>query len=137
MSAGRRSGVAEEVAASRRVLVLEGEPRTAQFLAGGLRLDGHEVVIAEDGEVGTFLAGTEHFDVFVLDLALLDGSGFEMLARIRSVGDGIPVIVLSERDDPDARQACQAAGASAFLPKPLVVEHLRAAVAEQLAHGTV
>jgi DNA-binding response OmpR family regulator len=126
----------QEPTTGRRVLVLEGEPRTAQFVTTGLRLDGHEVVVAEDGEVGVFLAGTEHFDVFVLDLALLDGSGFEMLDRIRSVAGGTPVIVLSERDDPDARQACRAAGASEFLPKPLVVDALRAAVTEQLAHRT-
>jgi DNA-binding response OmpR family regulator len=116
-----------------RVLLIEDELRVADFVANGLGRDGHEVVVAEDGEVGVFLASTEPFDVFVLDLALQDASGLEILGRIQSAIDGAPVIVLSERDDPFARRACEIAGASAFVAKPLVVESLRAIVNEQLA----
>jgi DNA-binding response OmpR family regulator len=114
-----------------RVLLLEDEPLVAQFVVRGLELDGHEVVVAEDGEVGVFLAGTEPFDVFVLDLTSPESSALEVLRRLGEAGGGTPVVVLSELDDPDARAAYE--GAAACLAKPLVVDDLRAAVNAQLA----
>jgi DNA-binding response OmpR family regulator len=116
-----------------RVLLLEDEPLVAQFVVRGLELDGHQVVVAEDGEVGAFLAGTEPFDVFVLDLTSPESSALEVLGRIGEAGGGTPVVVLSELDDPDARPAYEGAGAAACLAKPLVVDELRAAVNAQLA----
>jgi DNA-binding response OmpR family regulator len=117
-----------------RVLVIEDELRTAQFVSSGLELDGYEVVVAEDGEVAVFLAATEPFDLFVLDLPAPAASGLEVLGRIlSSAGDGAPVIVLSDDDDPGTRHTCREAGASAFIAKPLVVDDLRARVREQLA----
>jgi DNA-binding response OmpR family regulator len=116
-----------------RVLLLEDEPLVAQFVVRGLELDGHEVVVAEDGEVGVFLAGTEPFDVLVLDLTSPESSTLEVLRRIGEAGAGTPVVVLSELDDPGARAAYEGAGAAACLAKPLVVDDLRAAVNAQLA----
>jgi DNA-binding response OmpR family regulator len=115
-----------------RVLLIEEELRIADVVSSGLGLDGYEVVVAEDSEVGVFLATTEPFDLVVLDLAS-GATGLESLERIKSAREDAPVIVLSERDDPDARSACQVAGAAAFIAKPLVVESLRARVKEQLA----
>jgi DNA-binding response OmpR family regulator len=120
-----------------RVLLIEAELRIGEFVSDGLGLDGHEVVVAEDGEVGVFLAATELFDLIVLDLALPGASGLEILGRIRSARPDAPVIVLSERDDPDARRAWRLAGASVFIAKPLVIATLRARVNEQLALPTV
>jgi DNA-binding response OmpR family regulator len=116
-----------------RVLVIEDELRIAQFVSSGLGRDGYEVVVAEDGDVGVFLATTEPFDLVVLDVAEPSAPWLEILGRIRSAGDEAPIIVLSEHDGPDARRAWEVAGASAFLAKPLVVESLRAEAKEQLA----
>jgi DNA-binding response OmpR family regulator len=116
-----------------RVLVIEDELRIAQFVSGGLGTDGYEVVVAEDGDVGVFLATTEPFDLVVLDVAEPSAPWLEILGRIRSAREEAPIIVLSEHDGPDARHAWEVAGASAFLAKPLVVESLRAEAKEQLA----
>jgi DNA-binding response OmpR family regulator len=116
-----------------RVLLVEDELRLAQVVASGLRRDGHEVVVAEDGEVGVFLAATEPFDLFVLDLPLDGDLGLAILREVRRAREDAPVIVLSDRDDPGARRAFELAGASAFVARPLVVERLRASVNEQLA----
>ena len=115
-----------------RVLVVEDEPRIAHFLGKALRLDGHEVVIAEDGEVALFLAMTEHFDLAVLDLTLPGRSGLEVLVELDRERPQIPVMMLTGRDDPAARRACEQAGAKAFLAKPLVVDELRSHVLELL-----
>ena len=115
-----------------RVLLLEDEPLVAQFVVRGLELDGHQIVVAEDGDVGVFLAGTEPFDVFVLDLDSPEMSDLALLERIRHANPGSPVVVVSELDDPQARAAYESAGAAACLAKPLVVDDLRAAVTKQL-----
>ena len=113
------------MSAPARVLVVEDEPRIAHFLAKALRLDGHEVVVAEDGEVGLFLGMTEPFDLAVLDLTLPGRSGLEVLTALRGAHPLVPVLMLTGRDDPEARRACEQAGASDFLAKPLVVADLR------------
>jgi DNA-binding response OmpR family regulator len=111
-----------------RVLVVEDEPRIAHFLGKALRLDGHEVVVAEDGEVGLFLALSEPFDAAVLDLTLPGRSGLDVLRELHRDRPDLPVLMLTGRDDPAARRACKEAGAAGFLAKPLVVADLRAEV---------
>jgi two-component system, OmpR family, response regulator AdeR len=116
-----------------RVLLIEDELRTADFVATWLQLDGHDVVVAEDVDAGVLLAATEPFDAFVVDLALVGSSGLDVVGRIRdSAGEDAPVIVLSEHDDRITRRACLDAGASAFVVKPLMVETLRERLKEQL-----
>jgi len=115
-----------------RVLVIEDEARIAHFVARGLRQDGHEVVIAEDGEVGIFLATTETFDLVLLDIGLPGVSGLEVLADLAGQQPELPVVVLTAHDDEDVRLRCREAGAG-FVAKPLVLAQLRAAVGERLA----
>ena len=91
--------------ASARVLVVEDEPRIAHFLGKALRLDGHEVVVAEDGEVALFLGLTEEFDLAVLDLTLPGRSGLEVLVELHRERPGLPVLMLTGRDDAAARRA--------------------------------
>ena len=108
----------------RRVLVVEDEPRIAHFVGKALRREGYEVVVAEDGEVGEFLALTEPFDLAVLDLGLPGRTGLEILATLHRDRPALPVLMLTGRDDPAARRACARAGAAGFLAKPLVVADL-------------
>jgi two-component system, OmpR family, response regulator MprA len=130
----RKAGLSKNgPGAERRVLLIEEEPRVANVVSRGLVVDGYEVVVAEDGEVGVFLAETEPFDLIVLDLALAEAPGLEILERIRGGRADTPIVVLSDRDDPHARRAAHSAGASEFVAKPLVVEALRASVEQQLA----
>ena len=115
-----------------RILVVEDEPRIAQFLHKGLGKDGHDVVVAEDGEVGLFLLLTEPFDAVVLDVTLPGRSGVEVLRDLRRQHPDLPVVMLTGHDDPVARRTCMDAGASGFLPKPLVFEDLRTEVRAHL-----
>ena len=118
-----------------RVLVVEDEPRIAGFLVKALAADGHEVVVAEDGEVGLFLGLTEPFDAVVLDLTLPGRPGLEVLSGLLEQTPGLPVLMLTGRDDPAARRACEEAGAAGFLAKPLVVAELRVQVQVLLSRG--
>jgi DNA-binding response OmpR family regulator len=112
-------------AGQRRVLVVEDEERIASFLTKGLARIGLDPVIAEDGEVGAFLATTEPFDVILLDLGLPGVDGFEVLTRLRAEVPWVPVVLLTGQDDPDARRRAHREGAAGFLTKPVVFAHLR------------
>ena len=120
----RRRAMAEVAAAEKRVLVVEDEPRIAQFIVKGLSADGHEVVVAENGDVGLFFAVNETFDAVVLDLGLPGLSGLSVLEQIRDRHADLPIIMLTGNDEPAAREACIAAGASGFVTKPFVFEDL-------------
>jgi DNA-binding response OmpR family regulator len=124
-------------AESAHILLLAGDPRTAEFVGKGLGSDGHEVVVAEDSEVAAFLAATEQYDLILLDASPQTDGGLALLEQNRDSPHAAPVIVLSERDDPDARRAWQSAGASAFVARPLDLPSLRDRVNEQLARQTV
>ena len=117
-----------------RILVVEDEARIAEFVERGLREDGHEVLVAQDGEVGVFLALTEDLlDLVVLDIGLPGASGHDVLAEVKAGRPELPVVVLTGHDEPAVRERCLAAGAAGFLAKPLVVDELREVVGRTLA----
>lgn len=119
---------AAAVAARPRVLVVEADNRIAFLVARGLRRDGAEVVVAEDAEVGTFLASMEPFDVAIVDPGPRGGPGAELLRSIRAGSPSLPIIVLTEWDEPDGRAACLAVGVRVLLTKPFSLDELRAVV---------
>jgi DNA-binding response OmpR family regulator len=75
----------------KRLLVVEDEPRVAEFLVRGLSPLGIELTVAEDGEVACFLAATEAFDAVVLDLGLPLVSGHEVLRFLQTERPATPV----------------------------------------------
>ena len=115
-----------------RVLLVEDEARIAQFVAKGLDAAGLDVTVAEDGDVGAFLAATELYDLVLLDVGLPGTPGLEILRLIRVDRPTTPVVLLTAADDPMARRAGLAAGATEYLTKPFVFEDLRALVWRRL-----
>jgi DNA-binding response OmpR family regulator len=116
----------------RRVLMIEDEARTAHIVVRGLAQDGHAVVVAENGEVGLFLAGTEEFDLVLLDIDLPGVSGLGVLGELTDERPTLPVVVLTAHGDDDVRRRCSEAGAD-VLAKPLVLGELRKVVRARLA----
>ena len=122
-------------AAPPQVLLIEDEARIAQFVAKGLGASGLDVTVAEDGDVGAFLAATEPYDLVLLDLGLPGTPGLEILRLMRQDRPGTPVILLTAADEPLARRAGLAAGATMYLTKPFVFEELCALVLRVLGMG--
>ncbi len=63
-------------------------------------------------------------DLAIIDVHLRDGSGIQLARRIRNGGSRVPVILISSDDQPCVQTQGRAAGACAFLTKPLVPEEL-------------
>jgi DNA-binding response OmpR family regulator len=109
----------------KRLLLLEGELRTADFLVRGFSPLGIEVTVAEDDAVAGFLAATERFDAVVLDLGLPFESGHDLLRLLRVERPATPVIVLTTSDEPEPRRTVLSAGARETITKPFALEELR------------
>jgi len=84
-----------------RILIVEDEPRIADFLQRGLRAEGHFCVIANDGEAGLSLAIEGDFDLLLLDMMLPGMHGRDVCQQLRMNKINTPLIILSAMDSLD------------------------------------
>ncbi|WP_022928624.1 response regulator transcription factor [Patulibacter americanus] len=111
-----------------QVLVVDDEPALVTALERALRLDGHDVAVATDGQRALDrLAGTTP-DLVVLDVMMPRVDGLEVCRRLRAAGDRVPVLMLTARDGIDDRVDGLDAGADDYLSKPFALRELRARV---------
>jgi two-component system catabolic regulation response regulator CreB len=111
-----------------RVLVVEDEPAIAESVAYALRREGFETELV--GELSSAYAKRADCDLILLDLMLPDGSGFDLIGKLRAEGSTLPIIVLSSRDSESDRVASLESGADDYVTKPFspreVVARVRA-----------
>jgi DNA-binding response OmpR family regulator len=114
--------------ANNRVLVVEDEPAIAESVAYALRREGFATELAHDFATACRLRG--QCELILLDLMLPDGSGFDLIGKLRAEGSTTPVIVLSSRDSEADRVASLESGADDYVTKPFspreVVARVRA-----------
>ena len=101
-----------------RMLVVEDDRGIAVMLDRGLRLAGHRVTIAGSVRDARLAWDLGRFDLVLLDVMLPDGDGIELLAERRGVGDQVPAVLLTAREEGELRERADRAGATAYLPKP-------------------
>ena len=111
-----------------RLLVIEDEPKVGQALREGLQAEGYEVILAETGEDGFFLASNRAFDLIVLDVMLPGRDGIEVLTALRKQSISTPVLLLTAKDAVESRVAGLDAGADDYLVKPFAFPELSARI---------
>jgi len=111
-----------------RILVVDDEPAVRDAVDRALRLDGHEVTLAEDGRAALDALAAAPPDALVLDLLMPRVDGLEVCRRLRAAGDRTPVLVLTARDAVADRVRGLDAGADDYLVKPFALEELLARV---------
>jgi len=109
-----------------KVLIVEDDAALGLFLQKGLKLDGHEVEWAGDGELALTQLALRSFDLVVLDLGLPRKDGLEVLVELRGRCERTAVLVLTGRSDVEEKVKCLNLGADDCLLKPFSFHELRA-----------
>ena len=111
-----------------RILIVEDEPRIADFLQRGLTAEGHFCVVASDGKSGLALAEEGDFDLLLLDLLLPGMHGHEVCQQLRVNKVHIPMIILTALDSLDNVIEGLRMGADDYMTKPFAFEELLARI---------
>ncbi|MBO1015311.1 heavy metal response regulator transcription factor [Achromobacter sp. SD115] len=117
-----------------RILVIEDEPKLADYLKKGLSEQSHVVDLARDGVDGLHLALEGVYDLIVLDVMLPGVDGFGVLAAVREQKD-TPILMLTARDAVEDRVRGLEGGADDYLVKPFAFSELLARVQALLRRG--
>ena len=118
-----------------RLLVIEDEPKLADYLHKGLSENGYVVDVARDGIEGRRLACDGEYDLVLLDLMLPGVDGFGVLEAMRAARRSTPVLMLTARDKVEDRVRGLQDGADDYLVKPFAFSELLARVGALLRRG--
>ena len=110
-----------------KILVVEDEPRAADYLRQGLAESGYTVEVAHNGTDGLHLAMNGDHDLVVLDVMLPGIDGFALLSALRTSRQ-VPVLMLTARDRVDDKVRGFDLGADDYLVKPFQFPELLARV---------
>jgi DNA-binding response OmpR family regulator len=120
-----------------RILVVEDEPRMGDLLRQALAEEGHQVVLARDGQEGLEIALCASFDVIVLDVLLPRLEGYTVARRLRERRQQTPILMLTARDAPgDVVQGLDS-GADDYLTKPFPLEVFLARIRAVSRRGAI
>jgi two-component system copper resistance phosphate regulon response regulator CusR len=111
-----------------KILIVEDETKTANFLKRGLSEAGYVVDVAADGLEGLHLALEVDVDLIILDVMLPALDGWQVLARLREAGRRVLVLLLTARDAVHERVHGFELGADDYLVKPFAFSELLARV---------
>lgn len=127
MAASKMSAPKSGTGSREKVLVVDDDPKIAMFVSANLKARGYEVLTAKDGAVALEQAALEQPQVILLDLALPQLNGFEVLSRLREWSDS-QVIVLSAHGGDTEKVRALDLGADDYVTKPFSMEELLARV---------
>jgi DNA-binding response OmpR family regulator len=113
-----------------RILIVEDEQHIADGLRFNLAAEGHEAIVALDGEkaLDLLLVERSRFDVLILDVMLPGKDGFAVAHDLRAAGVFVPILMLTARGRPEDVLKGFEAGADDYLPKPFELAILLARI---------
>ena len=117
-----------------QIMVIDDDPDTVKILAHHLRREGFNPIEAISGAEGLRLLAENRIDVVLLDLMMPDMDGFAVMRELKkdSVTAEIPVIMVTARDDLNARSEGMSLGVADFLAKPVFRKQLANRIRAQL-----
>ena len=113
---------------SKKILVVEDDATTADYIVGGLEQNGFVVDHASNGRDGLFHATDGNYAAIVLDRMLPGIDGLALLSALRAAGIQTPVIILSALSSTDERVKGLKTGADDYLAKPFAFSELLARI---------
>ena len=117
-----------------RILIVDDEPAVRDCMASALRRQGHDTLLAGSAAEGVQVATDQVPDLIISDVCMEGGDGFEFLRRIRSDRrtGAIPFIIVTGHPDQEGMLQGMEHAADGYLPKPLSLASLIAAVQNRL-----
>ena len=114
-----------------KVLLIEDEAPIRATLSRFLRLEGLDVIAAENGTQGVERALAEKPDLIICDLLMPELDGYQVLSSLRAnpATAAIPFVLLTASAAPEEHEIGLQRGAAAFLTKPFHLDDVRAAIA--------
>jgi len=111
-----------------KILLVEDQPRVANFIVQGLEESGHEVKLARDGLMGRKYATKEAFDLMIFDVIVPGINGIELCTLVRQHGISTPILILTALGTTEDKVIGLDAGADDYLVKPFEFKELLARV---------
>ncbi|WP_070968732.1 response regulator transcription factor [Vibrio sonorensis] len=111
-----------------KILIIEDDSTTREFVAKGLQEHGYSVDQAEDGKKGLMMALSSEYQLVILDRMLPYLDGMKVLAAIKAAQESLPVLILSAMDSIEDRVDGLQAGSDDYLIKPFALAELIARV---------
>lgn len=109
-----------------RILVVEDDPQIGDGLKAGLSQGGYAVDLMTTLREATHALDIEKFDAVVLDIALPDGSGLDLLKKMRESASTLPVLLLTAKDKINDKIIGLDCGADDYMIKPFDLDELQA-----------
>ncbi len=121
----------------KRILLVDDHDATRETLTDVLRDLGHGVLAAANQEQALRLIDTRRFDLVLTDLKLPDGSGFEVMRRLKAVSPETPVVMITGHATIDNAVEATKMGAYEYLTKPVDLNRLRIVIGNALYLGAL
>lgn len=118
--------------AGARILIVDDEAIARENLDYVLRKDGHETVVAEDGNLAIQALESRPFDLVLTDLRMQPVGGMEVLRRAREISPDTEVIVITGYATVSTAVEAMREGAFYYVPKPLNIDEVRILVRQAL-----
>ncbi len=117
-----------------QIMVVDDDPDTVTILTRYLQREGFATIEALSGRQCLKLVAEHHVDVILLDLMMPEMDGFEVVLALKSnpASAEIPIIMVTARDDIEARSEGMRVGVSDFLAKPVFRKQLANRIKAQL-----
>lgn len=119
-----------------KLLIVEDEAKTGEYLSKGLTESGFVVDLADNGMTGYHLAITGDYDLIILDVMLPDINGWTIVQSLRTAGKGMPILMLTALGNVEHRVKGLELGADDYLVKPFAFAELLARVRTLLRRGS-
>lgn len=113
-----------------KALIVEDEEEIALILSIILKGEGLKTSVAHNLKKARLLKKNEDYDLFLLDLNLPDGTGFELMEEIRKSGKNASIIVLSAFDGHVEKKRAADFGVDTFIGKPFSKDEIVNAIAD-------
>jgi len=114
------------------ILLIEDNERMAKILARHMEIEGHQVILAQDGEAGLEAFRKQKVDLIVTDLKLPEKSGLEVLQAVKDENPRVPVLLMTAHGTIETAVKAVKEGAFDFLQKPVDPEHLLLTIGKAL-----